>query len=123
MSGVALRDVSQGFSGLHSLLGGDARKLNLVARAFYRSVQMDLARLEEAARGADWPEVSMLARRIAMDCAQVSEHRAALAMASLTRLRDADTMRAEYERYRTDLGELEARATDFVDRYAAVLAQ
>jgi hypothetical protein len=59
MSGIAVRDVPQGILGLHSLPGGDARMLNLVARAFYRSVQMDLACLEEPQDG-DW------ARRIAM---------------------------------------------------------
>lgn len=106
MSEIALRDVPQGFSGPHSLLGGHARELNLVARAFYRSVQMDLACLEEPQDG-DW------ARRIAMDCAQVSEHPGALAMAWPTRPRRADAMRAEYDRYRTDLTELAGRAMEF----------
>ena len=70
MSGIAVRDVSQGILGLHSLLGGDARKLNLVGRAFDHSAQMDLARLEKPQDG-DWSEEPILARRIAMDCAQV----------------------------------------------------
>jgi hypothetical protein len=123
MSEIALRDVPQGFSGLHSLLGGDARNLNLAARAFYRSVQVDLARMEKAAQEGDWSEVSMLARRIAMVCAQVSEHRAALAMASLARLRRADAMRAEYDRYRSDLTELAGRAMEFSKHYEARLGQ
>ncbi len=112
MSGIAVRDVWQGTLGLHSLLGGDARKLNLVGQAFCHSAQMDLARLEKPQNG-DWSEEAIVARRIAMDCAQVSEHPAALAMASLTCLRHADAMRAEYDRYRTDLTELAGRAMEF----------
>jgi hypothetical protein len=64
MSGTASRDVPQGFSGMHSLQGGDARKLNLVAHGFHRSVLMDFACLEKAAQNGDWPEVSMLGRCI-----------------------------------------------------------
>jgi hypothetical protein len=117
MSGTELRDAPQGISGLHSLLGGDARKLQLVSRSLYRSILMDLQRMEQAAEQGDWQSVCMLARRISIDCEQVSEHRAEFAICSLARLRDARSMRNEYRLYRDDLARLAEHAKAVAEHY------
>ena len=115
---VTMRDVAHGFSGLCELLKGDSRKLTLVARSLYRSVLLDLQRMEQAAESGDWETVCMLAQRITLDCAQVSEHRAEFALCSLTRVRDANAMRKDYRLYRDDLARLSEHAQSVVDHYA-----
>lgn len=121
MGNAAMRTLSQGFSGLCELLNGDVRKLNLVARSLYRSVQMDLQRMEQAADEGDWQAVCALAQRISLDCAQVSEHRAEFAIRSLARLRDAGSMRKEYRLYRDDLARLSDHARSVADHYEIAL--
>lgn len=122
MKQAKLNDIPQGFSGLHALMKGDARKVSIVARAFYHSVLMDLERMEQAAVKEDWIEVRRLARRIAIDCEQVSEYRGSQAMASLSRLLDAWTMRNEYNRFRADIIELSAWSAATASQYAVALA-
>src|SRR5688572_9501826 len=100
MEQVKFDDAQPGFSGLYALLKGDARKVSLVVRTFYHSVLMDIERMEQAASQENWIEVRRFAQRIAIDCEQVSEHRGERALASLSRLRDARSMRDEYDRFR-----------------------
>lgn len=121
MEQVKFDDAQPGFSGLYALLKGDARKVSLVVRTLYHSVLMDIERMEQAASQENWIEVRRFAQRIAIDCEQVSEHRGERALASLSRLRDARSMRDEYERFRADIAELSAWSAASSVEYAPAL--
>jgi hypothetical protein len=117
MHQTTMGDAPQGFSELCEFFKGDARKLSLVTRSLYHSVLMDLQRLAESADDGDWQSVCELARRITLDCVQVSEHRAEFALCSLARVRDASAMRKDYRLYREDLARLSEHAQSVVDHY------
>ena len=121
MEQMRVDDIPRGFAGLYALMEGDALKVSLVARAFYHSVLMDIERMEQAACKDNWIEVRQFAQRIAIDCEQVSEHRAERALASLSHLRDARTMRDEYNRFRADIAELSAWSAASSTEYAVAL--
>jgi len=100
------------FPELSELLGHDADKVRLVARAFYRGAAMDLQRLVCAAATQEWQTVSVLAQRIQVDCLQLSENDMATVVAELGRVpgeRFADT----YARYLPVIDGLLARVNEF----------
>jgi hypothetical protein len=76
------------FPALSRLLGGDRRKVAMVAHVFYRSVAMDMLRLEGAASSADWAAVRMLANHIAIACIHAGEVDAAYALEPISNTPD-----------------------------------
>jgi hypothetical protein len=106
------------FSALSRLLGGDRRKVAMVAHVFYRSVAMDMLRLEGAASSADWAAVRMLANHIAIACIHVGEVDAAYALEPISNTDDFETgvaFQYTYADTRADLIVLLERAIAYAE--------
>jgi len=91
----------------------------MVAHVFYRSVAMDMLRLEGAASSADWAAVRVLANHIAIACVHVGEVDAAQALEPISNTRDdfetGTAFQHTYADTRADLIELLERAGAYLE--------